>query len=458
MGMTGSLQAETKYAVCGDIHIAYQVVGGGPFDLVLAPGFVSNVELVWDLPGVRRSLEQLASFSRLITFDKRGTGLSDRDVGAPGLEERMDDVRAVMEAAGSKQAALMGVGDGGPLCLLFAATYPDRVSSLVLYHTFARLSSTDGYPIGHLREQLLTFAEWVKKHWGSGRTYLAVAVAESARDQPGLASALARLERQSASPNTVARLLELYADLDVRDILPAVQAPALVLTRADDPSVPAECGNYLADHLPNAKLVEVPPSEHPVWTGDLKATDVVEEFLTGARPLHDSDRVLATVLYTDFVGSTQQLASKGDRNWRNLLETHDLIVQQSIETYRGRLVKSTGDGILATFDGPVRAIRCALEIPESLSKLGIDMRAGLHTGEIQLHGNDITGIAVHIASRVNDLAGAGEVLVSRTVADLVLGSEIAFQACETQTLKGVPGEWQLYSVVMSPRNGFDSTA
>ncbi|HYZ93009.1 MAG TPA: adenylate/guanylate cyclase domain-containing protein [Actinomycetota bacterium] len=445
--MTGSLQTETKYATCGEVHIAYQVVGSGPPDLVLVPGFVSNVELVWDLPGARRSLEQLAAFSRLITFDKRGTGLSDRDVGAPSLEERMDDVRAVMDAAGSKQAALMGVGDGGPLCLLFAATYPDRVSALVLYHTFARLSTTEGYPIGVPREQLLSFAEWVKKHWGSGRTYLMVAVPESARDQPELVSSFARLERQSASPSTVGRIFELYADLDVRNILPAVQASAVVLTREDDPSVPAECGTYLARNLPNAKLLEMPTSEQPVWTGDFKAMDVVQEFLTGARPVHDKDRVLATVLYTDFVDSTVQVASKGDRKWRDVLEAHDLMVDKIVHAYEGRLVKSTGDGILATFDGPARAVRCALEIRESLSTLGVEMRAGLHSGEIELRGNDIAGIAVHIASRVNDLAGPGEVLASRTVADLVLGSEIVLQERGIQRLKGVPGEWEVYSVI-----------
>jgi pimeloyl-ACP methyl ester carboxylesterase len=441
------MQVGTQYARSGDVHIAYQVIGEGPPDLVLVPGFVSNVELIWELPGIQESLQQLARFARLITFDKRGTGLSDREVSAPNLEERIDDVRVVMDAVGSDRAALMGVGDGGPICLLFAATYPDRVSTLVLYHTFARLSAADGYPIGVPREGLFSLAEWAKKHWGTGRTYLAVAAAKPARDDPKLISTFARLERQSASPATVSRLFEWYADLDVRSILPMVQAPALVLTREDDPSVPAECGEYLARTLPNAKLVELSASLHPVWTGDLKALDVVQEFLTGTTPVHEADRFLATVLCTDVVGSTERVARAGDRRWRHMLEAHEALVGRLVERYGGRLVKWTGDGALASFDGAARAVRCALEIRKELGKLGLEIRSGLHSGEVELRDGDIAGIAVHIATRVCQVAQSGEVLVSRIVADLVVGSDLVFDARAAQQLKGVPGQVQLCTVV-----------
>lgn len=440
----------TSYARSGDVHIAYQVVGDGPLDLVVVPGFVTNVELLWELPEVRRSLEQLASFARVILFDKRGTGLSDRDVGAPTIEERIDDVRAVMDAAISERAALFGVGDGGPMTIVFAASYPERARALVLYHTFARLALADDYPCGVPLEALQAFAGFVQAKWGTGQPYAAVALPRSQRDAPEAVAALARFERQSASPGTAGALARMYADVDVRAALPAVRTPTLVVHRADDPVIPIEAGRFLAAHIDGSRFVEVGPSDLPVWVTDADSLSIVQEFLTGTRPLPPEDRVLASVLFTDVVSSTAAAAAVGDRRWRHILEAHNDTVAAQIGRYRGRLVKQTGDGILATFDGPARAVRCALAIGDALRPIGVRIRAGVHTGEIEVLGGDIAGIGVHIARRIADLADAGEVLVSRTVTDLVAGSGLSFSHHSTQQLRGVPGEWQMYAVSAPP--------
>ena len=436
---------ETRYAKSGDVHIAYQVLGEGPGDVIFVPGLLSHLELTWDDQTLTRFFHRLSSFSRVVLFDKRGTGLSDRDVGMPTLEQRMDDVRAVMDAIGSKRASILGYSDGGPMSMLFAATYPGRTSALVLFVTTPRFSGDDDFAPGHLiKRQTMEVLARDADNWGKGETLKVFGT--SIADEPWARNMMGRWERLSVSPSGVRALLEMDLEIDVRPALSAIRAPTLVLHRTDDHAIPVECGRYLAEHIAGARYFEQ-PGEHLLGLGDADAlADQVEVFLTGAEPVRDPDRVLATVLFTDIVGSTARAADLGDRRWRSLLDEHHEIVRRELEQHRGHEVKTTGDGFLASFDGPARAIRAACAIRDGVARLGLGIRAGLHTGEVEVMGTDLGGIAVHIGQRVSGLAQPGEVLVSSTVKDLVAGSGLVFEDRGTHALKGVPDEWRLFAV------------
>jgi pimeloyl-ACP methyl ester carboxylesterase len=445
------MQPETRYAKSGDVHIAYQVVSEGPSDLIVVPGWVSNVEVQWEDPAVARFYQRLASFSRLILFDKRGTGLSDRvpDTELPTLEQRMDDVRAVMDAAGSERAALFGMSEGGPMSVLFAATYPERTMGLVLYGAYARRLRGPDYPWGPTAEEREAFLERIEREWGTPAMVGAHAPT-TARDEHLKQMAASRM-RRSASPGAALALARMNAQIDIRAVLPVVRVPTLVVHRSLDTQSPFGGARYLAERIPGAKFVETPGDDHLPWVGDTDAIlDAVEEFLTGARPVVEPDRVLATVLFTDIVGSTERAVALGDRRWRALLDAHHAAVRRELVRFRGREVHTTGDGFLATFDGPARAVRCGTAVGDALRSLGIDVRAGVHTGEIELMGDDVGGIAVHIGARIAAEAGPGEVLVSNTVKDLVAGSGLNFDDRGTRSLKGVPGEWHLFAAASSP--------
>lgn len=430
-----------RYAKAGEVSIAYRVMGEGPLDLVWVPGLISNLEIEWEfLPSVH-VYRRLASFSRLIMFDKRGMGLSDRNVGAPTLEERMDDVRAVMDAVGSERAALIGVSEGGPMSVLFAATYPERTVALVLFGTMARNRRDVDYPHG-CEESFAQIYRIFDEGWGTGQSLEVF--------HPGLLEdertreLIGRIERASGSPSAMRAFLDTLVGIDVRAVLPTISVPTLVIHATDDRVVPIDNGRWLADHITGARFVEI-DGEHADFATD-RFVDEVESFLTGKRHAVPTERVLATVLFSDIVGSTERAAAVGDRRWSEVLDQRDAVVRREVETYRGKLVKSTGDGVLATFDGPARAVSCGCEIRDGLRPLGLDVRVGLHTGEVEMRGEDIGGIAVHIGARVAAVANAGQVLVSRTVTDLVAGSGIAFEDCGDHTLKGVPGTWRLYTV------------
>jgi class 3 adenylate cyclase len=438
---------ETRYARSGDVHVAYQVFGEGDVDLVVVNGFTTHVELVWEHEPARRFLEGLASFARVINFDRRGSGLSDPVAEAPSLEVRMDDVRAVMDAAGSERAALLGLSEGATMSILFAATYPERVSALVLSGGMARSTAADDYPWANPVDALVeSGTELVGPHWGEGA--IIELGAPSQADDPDVRAFYGRMERASASPGMLAQLVQMFLALDVRDVVPSVHVPALVLHRRHDRLVNVRNGRWLAEHLPNARLVELEGDDHITWYQDPERTlGEIQEFLIGTRYAPEPDRVLSTVLFTDIVDSTRTAAELGDQRWREMLERHDRAVRDALARSDGREVKATGDGFLATFDGPARAIRCARAIHEACGPLGIRVRAGIHTGECEVMGDDIGGIAVHIAARVSALAGPGEVLVSRTVKDLVAGSGIEFADRGSHTLKGVPDTWQLHAAV-----------
>lgn len=430
---------EINYAKSGSVHVAYQMIGDGLRDLIFVPGFVSNSEVQWELPDFSRFIERLASFSRLILFDKRGTGVSDRVPTSelPTLEQRMDDVRAVMDAAEVERATLFGASEGGPLSVLFAATHPSRVEGLILYGSYARRPRPPG--------GWDAFLAVVEDRWGTGEMF--AARAQSAIGNEHLRDRLARLERQAASPGAVSAILRMAAEIDVSATLPAVAVPTLVLHRSDDPVLPGAGGRDLASRIPNARYVEVPGVDHLVWAGD--GDDIageIEEFMTGERHEPDRDRVLATVLFTDIVGSTGLAAELGDRRWRDLLDSHDILARNTVERFRGHLIKTTGDGLLATFDGPARGIRSACAIRDGVRKLGVEVRAGLHTGEIEVRGADIGGLAVHVAQRVATTSGSGEIVVSSTVKDLVAGAGIAFADRGRHRLKGIADDWQLFAV------------
>jgi len=435
---------ETKYAKSREAHIAYQVLGDGPIDLVWVPGFVSHLEYDWEHPRPARFFRRLASFSRLIRFDKRGTGLSDR-LPIPSLEERMDDVRAVLEAVGSRRAALVGVSEGGPMSLLYAATYPDRTSALVLYGAYARRAWASDHPFGVSLERMETILKRFEKEWG-----LSVAMdvwSPSLLNDEAYKQWRAKYLRLAANPGAAIAVMRMNMQIDARHVLPAVNVPTLVLHRTGDRLTPVEQARYMAKHIKNAKLVEMPGDDHTPYTGDTDALlDEIEEFLTGIRHGPEPDRILATVLFTDIVDSTKRAAELGDRNWREVLEQYHGMVRRQLTLFRGREVDTAGDGFLATFDGPGRAIRCAATLRRQVQSLGIEVRAGLHTGECQLVGGKLGGIAVHIGSRVAAAAKPAEVLVSSTVKDLVVGSGIAFEDRGMHTLKGVPGDWHLFVV------------
>jgi pimeloyl-ACP methyl ester carboxylesterase len=432
----------TRYAKSGDVHVAYQVFGEGP-DLIVAPGFVSHIENYWDEPHFARSLSKLSTFCRVVLFDKRGTGLSDRVAHQPHMDERMDDLRAVMDAVGIERANLFGISEGGSLATLFAATHPERTQSLVLYGSFARF-----------RHWIATDQAWdalmkyMDEAWGSGKSL--PAFAPSKANDPAIQQWWGKFERLGASPSAAIALMRMNREIDISGILHSIRVPALIVHRSEDALVSVEGGRELAAGIPGARLVEIPGADHLFFLDD-DASDrmlaEMEEFLTGARSAPVVDRVLATVVFEDIVDSTKRADAHGDRAWRDLLESHDRTVRRELSRFRGREVKSLGDGFLATFDGPARAIHCANAIRDSLRGFDVPVRIGLHTGEVELAENDVRGIAVHIASRVAQLGGADDVLVSRTVKDLVAGSGIKFEDFGAHALKGIPEPWQVFRAV-----------
>jgi pimeloyl-ACP methyl ester carboxylesterase/class 3 adenylate cyclase len=435
----------THYVKSGDVYIAYQVVGDGPLDLVYAPPWIGNMELFWEEPRYARFLKRLAAFSRLILFDKRGTGSSDRTTGVPIIEQQIDDLTSVMNSVGSERAALLGASEGGSLCTLFAATHPERTSALVLCGAVATTRWSPETPWAPTRETFDTWMETVERQWGGP---LALDLfAPSVAHEERFRAWWARLLRLAASPAAAIALLRMLDEVDVRPVLPTIRVPTLVLHAAGDRIVSVENGRYLARHIPNAKYVELPGADHFPYVGD---TDVIvaeiEEFLTGGRRVPEADRILATVLFTDIVGSTARAAQIGDQRWLDLLASHHTLVRHELGRFRGREVKTVGDGFLATFDGPARAIRCACAIRDGVRPMGIEIRAGLHTGECELMGNDVGGLAIHIGARVAASAAPSEVLVSSTVKDLVAGSDLRFVDRGTHQLQGVPGEWRLFAV------------
>jgi class 3 adenylate cyclase/alpha-beta hydrolase superfamily lysophospholipase len=438
---------ETRYAKSGAVNIAYQVVGEGPPDLVLVPGFVSNVDLAWEEPAYARAYERLSSFSRLLLLDKRGTGCSDRVRDLPALETRMDDVRAVMDAAGSTRAVVFGISEGGAMSLLFAATYPDRTLALVVYGGYAKGSWTPDYPWGPTPDEARAAIEVLERRWGT-REYaaerLGAGLAPSVAEDEDVIAQQAAFMRLSASPTAAAALYRMNREVDVRDVLPAIRVPTLVLHRTGDGP---EAGRFIAERIPGARYVELPGDDHHPWFGTSdELIDEVERFVTGLGAEEEPDTVLATILFTDIVGSTAKAAELGDHRWRELLERHHALVRAELARFRGRELDTAGDGFFASFDGPARAVRCACAITESVRALGLELRAGLHTGECERLDRKVGGIAVHIGARVAAQAGPGEVLVSSTVRDLVAGSGLVFEERGSTELKGVPGEWRLYAV------------
>jgi class 3 adenylate cyclase len=443
---------ETRYARSGDVSIAYQVAGDGPFDLVLIPGSGSHVEFIWQVPVFRVLLERLASFSRLLFFDKRGTGMSDRVAGIADLETRMDDVRAVMDAAGSERAAVFGASEGVPLGILFAATYPDRCWALVLYGGMARRLRAPGYPWGPTEAE---YRQWIaeEKAWFTTPGAIEEGCRQSAPKAPEEEiRALAAHTRYAFSPQASEDLMRMNMEIDVRKALQAIRVPTLVLHRPLDTGVPIDHGRYIAQHISGAQFVELPGAGHVGSAAEMPpVTEEIERFLgrvweAGAEVEQEPDRVLATVLFTDIVAASEQAATLGDSAWRRVLERHHELVRRQLVRYRGLEVDTAGDGFFASFDGPARAIRCACAINEAVHELGLQVRVGLHTGECELIDSKVAGIAVHTGARVADLAKPGEVLVSSTVKDLVAGSGLAFQDRGQHQLKGIPGEWRLYSV------------
>jgi pimeloyl-ACP methyl ester carboxylesterase len=437
------MRPKTRYVRSGDVHIAYQVVGDGPTDLVYVPSWISQIEHYWDEPAVARYFNRIASFSRLIMFDRRGVGLSDPVAGTPTLEEQMDDVVAVMDAAGSARAAVFAWLEGGAMAALFAATHPERTRALALYEAMPRMSWAPDYDWPPTREQR---EEALKAPWGDGTRI--IGLAPSAASDPRLVEWFGRLERLAASPGTAAKLMMLNAEVDVRAVLPSITVPTLVLHREGDRFIDIRHSRYLAEHIPGARYVELPGAE--VFSfgseGD-QLLDEIEEFLTGARQAPHLERVLCTVLFADIVDSTRTAAELGDRRWRDVLASIEASVMRELAQHRGRAVKTLGDGFLATFDGPARGIRCAAAIRDSIrTQFGLEVRSGLHTGEVEMIAGDVGGIAVHIGARVGAHAIPGEVLVSGTVKDLVVGSGIAFEDRGEHELRGVPGQWRLWAV------------
>lgn len=437
----------TRYAKSDDVHIAYQVLGEGPLDLLLVPGFVSNVEAAWQSPELSTFYQRLASFCRLILFDKRGTGMSDRGSQIFTLEQRMHDVQAILDEVGSERTALFGISEGGPMSLLYAATYPKRTSALVLYGSYAKRAWSPEYPFGWKDDQWSAVLKNIEQNWGTSKGVNLKILAPSIAHDERAADRMSATFRAAASPGAALAVMKMNRDIDVRQVLPTVSTPTLILHRSGDRFIDFAHARYMAQHIPGAKLVELPGEDHQPWIGDRDAIlDEVEEFLTGARHAHEPERVLATVLFVDIAGSTERAAALGDSAWRGLLEAFQAKVRESLQQYRGREIDTAGDGFLAAFDGPARAIRCGGAIRDAVRTLGIEVRCGLHTGECERTGEKLAGIAVHIGARVAGLAAPGEVLVSQTVRDLVAGSGLVFEARGARALKGVPGEWLLFSV------------
>jgi pimeloyl-ACP methyl ester carboxylesterase len=437
---------ETLYTKSRDCHIAYQVIGKGPLDVVFIPGFVSHVEQAWDDPRLAHFYRRIASFARLIVFDKRGTGMSDAVPlpQLPTLEQRMDDVRAVMDAVGAQRAALIGVSEGGPLNLFYAAAHPERTAAMVIIGSFARIAWAADHPFGTKPELWCELLNRMEQGWGKG-VLLSAFAPSLARDAAARAW-WARFQRQASSPGAAVALMQMLYDIDARPILPTIRVPTLILHRAEDRMVPVEHSRHLARHIPGAKYAELPGMDHFFFAGDADAyLDRIEEFLTGECHAGESDRVLATVLFADIVGSTERAAQLGDSRWHALLDSFYGVARRQLERFRGHEVDSAGDGFFATFDGPARAIRFGMAIGSGVRSLGLELRVGVHTGECEVMGAKIGGIAVHIGARVAGRAAAGEVLVSSTVKDLVAGSGIEFIDRGAHVLKGVPGEWSLYA-------------
>jgi pimeloyl-ACP methyl ester carboxylesterase len=436
-----------QYAKSGGVHIAYQVVGDGPIDLVIVHGWVSHLELNWDEPSIARFLERLAGFSRLILFDKRGTGLSDRvsERELPTLEQRMEDVHAVLDAAGSKRAALLGFSEGGPMCALFAATYPERTSALIMCGGYPRWIRDEDCPWAMTREQHEAAAAAYERAWGTPIGFRTIAPTSSADER--YRNWWARYLRMGASPGAGVALYRMNIEIDIRGLLLSIRVPTLLLHRSGDRLISVEASRYMARRIPGAKLVELPGDDHLLFLGDSEAAlGEIEEFLTGVRPAAAHDTTLATILFVDIADSTAKAVALGDPRWRDLLGAFHGLVRQELGRYRGRLIDTAGDGAFASFDGPARAIRCACVIRDRVAALGLQVRAGLHTGECEITGAKLAGVAVHIGARVAACAQVGEVLVSGTVKDLVAGSGLRFAGRGVHVLKGVPGEWQLFAV------------
>ena len=438
---------ETRYTKSGDVHIAYQVVGEGPLDLVVVPGWVSHLETqYWDEPFIARFFERLARFSRLILFDKRGTGLSDRVPRdkLPTLEQRMEDVHAVMDAAGSARAALFGISEGGAMCALFAATYPQRTSALVMSGCFAKYMAADDYPWAPTRQQHEAAFAAYERHWGTPIGFKTVA--PSAADDERAKQWWARNLRLGASPGDGVALYRMNVEIDVRAALPAISVPTLILHRAGDRLIPVENSRYMAERIAGAKYVELPGVDHLPWFGDSESPLAeIEEFLTGMRPVREHERMLAAVLFADLVASTETAVAIGDAAWRDLLGDFQRRGARCIERFRGRLVDTAGDGLFCTFDGPARAVRCAFALRAEAAALGLGLRTAVHLGEVEKLDEKLGGVAVHIGSRLLGLAAAGEVIVSRTIKDVVAGSGLAFDDRGIHTLKGIPDPWQVFA-------------
>ena len=440
------MSGETRYARSGDLRIAYQVIGDGPIDLVWAPGYLSHLEQNQWWPSYASLIERMASFSRLIMFDRRGTGLSDRILSLGSFEELLDDITAVLDAASSERAALFGGAESGPMCALYAATFPERVSALVLGASYPRRTVAPGFPWGFDEDRQEEVLASYDTRWGTpsfGVRSLAPSLADDERFRQWHAQAC----RFAGTPASAVAWFRITMEIDIRDVLPAIRVPTLIIHRTGDRVVPIGAGRYLADKIPDAKLLELPGADHYPFSGDYEpALEELEEFLTGSRRQREPDRVLATMLFTDIVGSTERAAELGDQRWTALLADHHRVVREQLDRHRGQEVRVVGDSFLATFDGPARAISCASAIRDAVGALGVEVRAGLHTGEIELAPSGIEGLAVHIGARVAALAEAGEILVSSTVKDLVAGSGFAFEDRGRRVLRGVPDEWQIHAV------------
>tara|TARA_R110002110_G_scaffold140163_1_gene327285 strand:- start:41 stop:1381 length:1341 start_codon:yes stop_codon:yes gene_type:complete len=441
---------QTRYADSHGLSIAYQTMGEGALDIVIAPGLISHVELYHDFPGYTRYLRRLTEFGRVITFDKRGQGLSDALHGTPTLEERMDDLLAVMDAAGSEKAAIFGFSEGGPLAFLLAATHPDRVSHLMTFGAYAKAVSSPAYPFMFEEDVRRRNLEIWLEDWGHGGGRALSILSPELADDDAMKKMFARIERYASTPSAMRKYFEVNFGIDVLDILPAVRTPSLILHREDDRQVPAQAGRHLASTLQDAVYQDAGTGGHHYWIGEIEPSlSCIRAFLTGDAPQPVlSDRVLATVLMTDIVGSTEMVERLGDDVWRDMLDRHDRAVADLVALYRGRVVKFTGDGLLAVFDGPGRAVECAAQLVKKLESLGLPVRAGLHTGEIELRGDDIGGSSVHLAARIMGLSDAGEVKVSKTVADLMIGNlDVTFETAGLHRLKGFSSEMEILRAI-----------